>query len=267
MLILAYLGLIISIVSLIIGVVIYAVTVGGHLVMFGTPPGAIAASLFMLLSAASGLCGVILAVIHARMERFARPALICLCLNGGYVVSVGLLVAAGLLLQMRQRADSSEVLAKYQAQSRDAGVVTAKAEIDNYLITNLKQGVVLMPMQAFKPLTNRVLGNGMKIVGVYLPASGDETRDRERGIITGGMGNAVQTLLGYLVTQGRTHDALILLDAMEQAHVSAHRKDGERYLWTADLRKELASGSFKAADYAGLLDEHKVVAGFLAAQP
>ena len=34
-----------------------------------------------------------------------------------------------------------------------------------------------------------------------------------------------------------------------------------------DLRKELASGSFKAADYAELLNEHKVVAGFLAAQP
>ena len=267
MLILAYLGLIISIISLIIGVVIFAVTVGGHLVMFGTPPGAIAASLFMLLSAASGLCGVILAFIHARMERFARPALICLCLNGGYVVSVGLLVAAGLFLQVRQRADSTEILAKYATVNRDAGVVAAKAEIDDYLITNLKQGVVLMPMQSFKPLTNRALSNGMKIVGVYLPASGDETRDRERGIIAGGMANAVQTLLGHLVKQDKIADAIILLDAMEQAHVSAHRKDGERYLWTADLRKELTSGSFKATDYAELLNEHKVVAGFLAAQP
>lgn len=267
MLILAYLGLIISLVSLIIAVVIYAVTVGGHLIMFGTPPGAIAASLFILLSAASGLCGVILAFIHARIERFARPALICLCLNGGYVISVGLLVAAGLLLQMRQRADSTEIMAKYKEQSRDAGVVTAKAEIDNYLITNLKQGVLLLPMQTFKPLTNRALSNGMKIVGVYLPASGDETRDRERSIIHGGMGNAAQALLGHLVKQDKIADAIILLDAMEQAHVSAHRKDGEHYLWTADLRKELASGSFKAADYAELLDEHKVVAGFLAAQP
>lgn len=267
MLKLAYCCLLVSVITFIAGIAVYTGAVGGRVIVFGTPPGLIVASVCVLLALTTGLCGIILSILHARAAKYAASAVICLCFNVAYVISVALLVSAGLFLQSQQRDRGAELQAKYLAQERDEGVTTAKREIDGYLIASLKQGVVLMPMHTFKPLTNRSLGNGMKIVGIYLPASGDETRDRERTIIHGGLRNAVQTLLGYLVKQDRIADAVILLDAMEEASVSAYRKEGSTFLWTKDLRKELTSGSFKAANYAHLLDGHKVVAGFLAAQP
>lgn len=262
----SYACLITSVVTMTLAVVVYLVAVGNRVIVIGTPPGAMVASLLGLVSIVSGVVGLVLAIIHASSERWSKPALLCLGLNGSYVGGFVLLVVLGLVVQARQKADSAQFMAKYEAERRDEGVVAAKREIDNYLIGNLKQGVVLMPMSTFKPLTNRSLafGNGFKIVGVYLPQTGDETRDQERSTIFYGMTNAVQTLVGHLVKQGKLADAVILLEAMEEAHCSISRMQGDKFMGAKELRAELSSGSFPAEEYVKFLDENRAVAGYLA---
>jgi hypothetical protein len=259
----AYACLITSVVTMILAIVVYTVAVGNRMFVIGTPPGVVAASLFGLVSAVSGICGLVLAVIQARGEQWSRPSLLCLGFNASYVGGIALLVVAGLVLQSHKEAESAAFMAKYEAQNRDEGVVTAKREIDGYLIGNLKQGVVLLPLWTFAPLTNRSLSNGFKIVGVYLPKSGDETRDKERDTIVYGMGNAAQALVGYLVKQGKIADAVILLEAMEEAHCPISVLRGKDLLGAKELRSELSAGAFKAEDYAKLLDENRAVAGYL----
>ena len=82
---LAYICLVTSFVSLIIAVVIVGVTMSGRIIVFGTPPGAIAAGVFGLVSMVSGLAGIVLAILHARTERFSVPSRVCLALNGVYL--------------------------------------------------------------------------------------------------------------------------------------------------------------------------------------
>jgi len=263
---LAYICLITSFVTLIISGVILGVTgatMGGRMFVIGTPPAAVAAGVFGLVSFVSGIAGIVLAILHARSERFSVPSRVCLALNGVYVGGIVLLVAAGLMVQSRQQAVSADFMVKYETKRRDEGVVTAKKEIDNFLIANLKQGVVFMPLRKLTALSPRTLSNGFKIVGVYLAKSADEIRDEERSIIDRGMHKAVTALVVHLVKRKLIPDAIALLEAMEEASVYNSWKVGERSLMVKDLRDELKSGTFAAGDQLEVDYGSEMIAGYL----
>jgi hypothetical protein len=259
----AYICLITSVVSLIIAVVIMGVTMSGRMFVFGTPPGAIAAGIFGLLSFISGIGGIVLSILHARTERFSVPSRVCLALNGVYVGGIVLLVVAGVLVQSRQEAKSKEFLAKYEAERRDEGVINANKEIANFLIANLKQGVVFMPLNKLAALPPLTLSNGFKIVGVYLPKSADEIRDKEHSIIDSGMDKAVAALVVHLVKRKQLPDAIALLGVMEEAGVYGYWKLDERSLGVKELRTELQSATFTAGDQLEASFGSEQIAGFL----
>ena len=259
----AYICLITSFVSLIIAVVIVGVTMGGRLIVFGTPPGAIAAGVFGLVSMVSGLAGIVLAILHARTERFSVPSRVCLALNGVYLGGIVLIVVAGLIVQSRQEDQSKERMAKYEAERRDEGVVAANKEIENFLIANLKQGVVFMPLEKLAALPPKTLSNGFKIVGVYLPESADKIRDEERSIIDRGMGKAVNAVVVHFVKRKQLPDAIALLEAMEQASNYQSWKIGERSLNVKELRAELQSATFVAGDQLETSYGSEQIAGYL----
>lgn len=262
---LAYICLITSFVTLIISGVIFGVTMGGRMFVIGTPPGAVAAGVFGLVSFISGIAGIVFAILYARSERLSVPSRVCLALNGVYVGGIVLLVVVGLLAQARQEDRSKELLAKYEVERRDKGVIAADKEIDNFLIANLKQGVVFMPLRKLAALSPRTLSNGMKIVGVYLPESSDEIRDKERSIIDRGMGKAVSSLVVHLVKRKQVADALIVLEAMEEATCFGHWKIEERSLDVEELRSELMSPNFTAGDRLDPTFGSAVIAGYLQA--
>lgn len=259
----AYICLITSFVTLLIAVVIIGVTMSGRMFVFGTPPGAIAAGVFGLVSMVSGLAGIVLAILHARTERYSVPSRVCLALNGVYVGGIVLIAVAGLIIQARQEARSKEFMAKYEIERRDEGVLNADKEIGNFLIANLKQGVVFMPLKKLAALTPRSLSNGFKIVGVYLPDSADEIRDKERSIIDRGMDKAVTTLVEHLVKRKQLPDAIVLLEAMEEAGLYNSWKIGERSLNVKELRTELQSGSFTDGDRLEASYGNEQIAGYL----
>ncbi len=260
---LAYICLITSFVTLLIAVVIVGVTMSGRMFVFGTPPGAIAAGVFGLVSMVSGLAGIVLAILHARTERFSVPSRVCLALNGVYVGGIVLIVAAGLIIQARKEDQSKEFMAKYETKRRDEGVVTAKKEIDNFLIANLKQGVVFMPLKKLAALPPLTLSNGLKIVGVYLPESADEIRDEERSIIDRGMDKAVASLVVHLVKRKQLADAIALLEAMAEAGDYTSWKLDDRSLDVKELRTELQSGTFTAGDRLEAPYGSEQIAGYL----
>ena len=259
----AYICLITSFVSLIIAVVIVGVTMSGRIIVFGTPPGAIAAGVFGLVSMVSGLAGIVLAILHARTERFSVPSRVCLALNGVYLGGIVLIVVAGLVVQSRKEDQSKEFMAKYRAERRDEGVMAADKEIDNFLIANLKQGVVFMPLKKLAALPPLTLSNGFKIVGVYLPESADEIRDKERSIIDSGMDKAVAALVVHLVKRKQLPDASALLEAMEAAGIYNYWKLDERSLGVKELRAELKSGTFTAGDRLEASYGSDQIAGYL----
>lgn len=260
---LAYICLITSFVTLIISGVIIGVSMGGRMFVIGTPPGVIAAGVFGLVSFVSGIAGIVLAILYARSEHFSVPSRVCLALNGIYVGGIVLLVAVGLMAQSRQQAASAEFMAKYETKRRDEGVVTAKKEIDNFLVANLKQGVVFMPLRKLTALSSRTLSNGFKVVGVYLPESADEIRNEERSIIDRGMGKAVNTLVVHLVKRKQIPDAIMLLEAMDEATFYNSWKVGERSLNVKELRDGLKSGTFAAGDQLEVDFGSELIAGYL----
>jgi hypothetical protein len=260
---LAYLCLIISFVSLIIAVVIIGVTMGGRMFVFGTPPGAIAAGIFGLLSFFSGIGGFVLSILHARTERFSVPSRVCLALNGVYVGGIVLLVVVGVIVQSNAEANNKKIMAKYEIERRDERVIAANKEIDNFLIANLKQGVVFVPLNKLAALPPRTLNNGFKIVGIYLPKSGDEIRDSERMIIHSGMDKAAAAVVVHLVKRKQLPDAIALLDAMQDAGGYQSWKIGERRLGVKDLRTELQSATFAAGDQVETPYGTAQIAGFL----
>jgi len=260
---LAYICLITSFVCLIIAVVIVGVTMSGRIIVFGTPLGAIAAGVFGLVSMVSGLAGIVLAILHARTERFSVPSRVCLALNGVYLGGIVLIVVAGLIVQARKEDESKEFMAKYETERRDEGVATAQKEIDNFLIANLKQGVVFMPLRKLAALRPRTLSNGFKIVGVYLPKSADEIRDKERYIIDSGMDEALTPLVVHLVKRKQLPDAIALLEAMEEAALYNSWKLDDRSLNVKELRAELQSGTSNAGEKLEMSGGSDQIAGYL----